>query len=226
MPRLDGLLWATIRSAYDASRALLYAIAYRNHLEGACMPDAPKASAEGILETFPELRDIGDEALRETVVEIWLEVLEESGWDAVSQVPKHPYKVPASVTLVDHTRSVTQMAVAVAEVAERVQGIAFDRDLLIAAANLHDVSKLLEFEPSESGGQASRFGHLIQHGFFGAHKMWEKGLPLEMVHNVIVHTTTSRYLPQTWEAVIVHYVDYLDSDALNLVHGVPLNIKK
>lgn len=121
MPRLDGLLWATIRSAYDASRALLYAIAYRNHLEGACMPDAPKASAEGILETFPELRDIGDEALRETVVEIWLEVLEESGWDAVSQVPKHPYKVPASVTLVDHTRSVTQMAVAVAEVAERVR---------------------------------------------------------------------------------------------------------
>ncbi|WP_165970580.1 HD domain-containing protein [Actinomadura sp. 6K520] len=186
---------------------------------------ANKATAEEILDTFPELRDVADDTLRETVVEIWQEVLNESGWQSVGDVPKHPYKVPASVKLVEHTRSTTQMAVAVAEVVERVQGIPFDRDLLIAAANLHDVSKLLEFEPSEKGGRASRFGHLIQHGFYGAHKMWNKGLPLEMVHNVIVHTATSKYVPQTWEAVIVHYVDMLDSSALNLLHGVPATIK-
>lgn len=175
--------------------------------------------AEDVLATFPELRDIADRALRDAVAEIWLEVLAESGWDALSDVPKHPYKVPSSVKLVEHTRSTTQMAVAVAEVAERIQGIPFDRDLLIAAANLHDVSKLVEFEPSAEGGRASRFGRLVQHGVYGAHKMWTKGLPLEMVHNVIVHTETSRYQPQTWEAVIVHAVDALDSRALDLLHG-------
>lgn len=190
------------------------------------LPTSPhKATAEDVLDTFPELRDIADDGLRETVVEIWQEVLDESDWESIADVPKHPYKVPASVRLVEHTRSTTQMAVAVAEVAERVQGIPFDRDLLIAAANLHDVSKLLEFEPSAAGGQASRFGHLVQHGFYGAHKMWNKGLPLEMVHNVIVHTATSRYLPQTWEAVVVHYVDVLDSKALDLLHGAPAAVE-
>ncbi|WP_214402221.1 HD domain-containing protein [Pseudonocardia lacus] len=186
----------------------------------------PKVTAAEVLETFPELTGIADGALRDAVVEIWQEVLQESDWDHLDQVPKHPVKLPASSSLVDHTRAVTQMAVAVAEVAERVRGIPFDRDLLIACANLHDVSKLKEFEPSAEGGRASRFGYLVQHGVYGAHKMWQKNLPLEMVHNILVHTTTSRYLPQTWEAVIVHYVDYLDSDGLNLQHGVPLNIKK
>ncbi len=186
---------------------------------------AHKATAEDVLGTFPELLDIADDDLRATVVEIWQEVLDESGWESIEDVPKHPYKVPTTVKLVEHTRSTTQMAVAVAEVVERVQGIPFDRDLLIAAANLHDVSKLLEFEPSDAGGQASRFGRLIQHGFYGAHKMWNKGLPLEMVHNVIVHTETSRYQPQTWEAVIVHYVDVLDSKALDLLHGDPAPIE-
>lgn len=180
---------------------------------------AHKATIDDVLDAFPELREIEDDRLRETVVEIWQEVLDESEWQSIADVPKHPYKVPATVKLVEHTRSTTQMAVAVAEVAERVQGIPFDRDLLIAAANLHDVSKLLEFEPSDEGGRASRFGHLIQHGFYGAHKMWDKGLPLEMVHNVIVHTETSNYQPQTWEAVVVHAVDVLDSKALDLLHG-------
>lgn len=190
------------------------------------MPATAETTGQTVLDTFPELLDISDAGLRDAVVAIWLEVLADSDWERLDDVPKHPYKVPADRTLVAHTRSVTQMAVAVAEVAERVQGIAFDRDQLIAGANLHDVSKLMEFEPSESGGQASRFGHLIQHGFYGAHKMWEHGLPLETIHNVIAHTTTSRYVPQTWEAVIVHYVDYLDSDGLNLLFGVPLNIRK
>lgn len=190
------------------------------------MPRPSPPTPEYVFETFPELSEIADAALRDAVVDIWLEVLAESAWDAIADVPKHPYKVPATRNLVDHTRSVTLMALAVAEVSERIQGIGYDRDLLIAGANLHDVSKMLEFEPSDAGGRASVFGHLIQHGFYGAHKIFEKGLPVELAHNVIAHTTTSRYVPQTWEAVIVHYVDYLDSDGLNLAHGVPLNIKK
>ncbi len=190
------------------------------------MTTASKATADQVATAFPELEEIADVALRDAVISIWLEVLDESNWQRLEDVPKHPLKLPASSTLVTHTRAVTQMAVAIAEVVERVRGIPFDRDELIAGANLHDVSKLLEFEPSATGGQASRFGHLIQHGFYGAHKMWEKGLPLEMVHNVIAHTLTSRYVPQTWEAVVVHYADYLDSDGENLLHGIPLNIRK
>jgi putative nucleotidyltransferase with HDIG domain len=190
------------------------------------MTTAPTTTRDGILATFPELLGIEDATLRENVADIWIEVLAESAWERLEDVPKNPYGIPASENLVAHTRAVTRLALAVAEVTKELRDVPYDRDELIATANLHDVSKLMEFEPSESGGQASRFGHLIQHGTYGAHKMWQKGLPIEMVHNILAHTFTSRYVPQTWEAVIVHYVDYLDSDGLNLVHGAKLNIKK
>lgn len=188
--------------------------------------DQSPTTGEAVLALFPELREISDETLRLAVVEIWIEVLAESAWLRIEDVPKHPHKVPASVTLVQHTRAVTQLALAVAEVTERLRGTPYDRDELIAAANLHDVSKLLEFEPSPEGGRASRFGHLVQHGTYGAHKIWQKGLSMELAHAVLAHTFTSRYVPQTWEAVVVHYADYLDSDGLNLQHGIPLSIKK
>lgn len=189
-------------------------------------PTPAPTTRDDVLSTFPELLGIDDAALRDDVVDIWLEVLEESAWGRLGDVPKNPYGIPATESLVDHTRTVTRLALAVAEVTEELRGTTYDRDELIATANLHDVSKLMEFEPSEDGGRASRFGHLIQHGTYGAHKMWQKGFRVEMVHNILAHTFTSKYVPQTWEAVIVHYVDYLDSDGLNLVHGAKLNIKK
>src|SRR5690242_8661880 len=142
--------------------------------------DQPRTTSDAVLGLFPELREIGDETLRAAVVEIWIEVLDESAWSRIEDVPKHPHKVPPSATLVQHTRAVTQLALAVAEVTERVRGTPYDRDELIAAANLHDVSKMLEFEPSPEGGRASRFGHLVQHGAYGAHKIWQKGLSMEL----------------------------------------------
>jgi hypothetical protein len=33
-------------------------------------------------------------------------------------------------------------------------------------------------------------------------------------------------MPSTWEAIIVHYVDYLDSDALLFTHGKKLLLTK
>jgi len=178
-----------------------------------------------VLETFPELTGIEDDQLREAVVGIWLEVLAESAWERIEDVPKNPLKFPDDRNLVKHTRSVTRMALAIAEIAHEMHGLAYDRDLLIAAANLHDVSKMVEFTP-ETESRVSRFGHLIQHGVYGAHKALAKGLPIDVVHNILVHTGGSRYLPQTWEALIVHYADFVDSDGLALDAGSPLLLKK
>ena len=180
------------------------------------------AGIEGLL---PEIRLIADARLRTATAEIWYEAWQESAWSGgpLTAVPKNT-QLPPERKLIQHTRSVTQLALSAAEILRANHGLETDRDILVAAAILHDVCKLYENEPAPDGGAArhSRAGDLIQHGVYGAFKAWEKDLPLDLVHNIVVHTRGSRTLPQTPEALIVHYVDYLDSDSLLLHHDLKL----
>ena len=175
---------------------------------------------------LPELTLIQDPGLRQATTAIWAETLAESEWQSIWEAPKNPETLPESRRLLEHSRSVALQALAVAEIIERVHGIGFNRDELVAAALLHDVSKLLEYGPGSEGAGKSEKGRKIQHGFLGALKAVKHGMPLDVVHNIIVHTHNSRHMPQTHEAIIVHYVDYLDSDALLFAEHRPLLLKK
>lgn len=184
------------------------------------------AECAAIATDLPEVDLIEDIALRHAVCEIWAEALAASNWKSLGDVPKNPETLPETRRLLEHSRSVALQALAVARVVRDVHKIGFDSDTLIAAALLHDVSKLVEYEPTADGAAKSRRGELIQHGVWGAFKAWEKGLPEDLVHNIIVHTNNSKHAPRTWEAILVHYVDYLDSDALLFAEGRPLLLKK
>ena len=175
---------------------------------------------------LPELALIQDPGLRQLTAAIWAETLAESEWQNIQDAPKNPGTLPDTRRLVEHSRSVALQALAVAETIERLHGIGFNRDELVAAALLHDVSKLLEYSPVGEGAGKSEKGRKIQHGFLGALKAVEHGMPLDVVHSIIVHTHNSRHMPQTHEAIIVHYIDYLDSDALLFAEHRPLLLKK
>jgi putative nucleotidyltransferase with HDIG domain len=174
---------------------------------------------------LPEISLIEEDRLRIATAEIWYEAWKESVWadGPLTEVPKNT-ELPPERKLIQHTRSVTQLALASAEILKANYGLDFDRDLLISAAILHDVCKLYETELRADGksSQHSAAGKLIQHGVYGAFKAWEKDLPLDLVHNIVSHTRSSKTLPKTREALIVHYVDYLDSDTLLLNHGLKL----
>lgn len=177
-----------------------------------------------IRDLLPEAEWIHDSWLRSAVLSIWGEAVAEGGWDDPMRCPKHPVDTPAT-PLIDHVRSVTRQAVAVADIVADQYGIAIDRDTLIAGALLHDVSKLVESEPTEAqSGQArkSKLGGLFQHGVLGAFKAWARELPPEVIHIIITHTDQSRLAPKTVEGIIVHYVDYCDSDLLLHLAGRPL----
>lgn len=177
---------------------------------------------EEIRRLLPELGAIGDPSLADAVVEIWAEVWRTSQWEQLSDVPKNPKRLDRR-PLIPHVRSVTQMAIAAGRIIQEQHGIAVDMDLLIAGALLHDVSKLAEYEPHmESAGRSSKTGELIQHGVLAASQILQRGLPLELTHLVLSHTDASKVLPKTIEAVILHYVDYADSDVLLLDAGQPL----
>jgi putative nucleotidyltransferase with HDIG domain len=175
---------------------------------------------------FPEIEQISDPDLRARVIEIWIECWHESSWARIEDAPKNP-NLGTERRLHEHVRAVTQEAVATAQIVEERHGIAVDRDTLLAAALLHDVSKLVEYQPEPSGGAGkSPLGRLAQHAVYGAHKAWEKGLSEEIIHIIITHTHNSGVPPRTLEGVIVHYVDYLDTDALLFDAGGKLDLHK
>jgi putative nucleotidyltransferase with HDIG domain len=179
-----------------------------------------------VLSALPEIGDISDGSLRDAVTRVWSRAWRSSGWQRLDEVPKSP-DLPARRTLVTHTRAVTRIAAGITDVVTGLHGVTVDRDATLAIALLHDVSKLHEFERDAAGGaRFSPTGRLYQHGFLGAHWMAEEGLPTELVHGVIAHTPLSAVVPQTQEAVIVHYADFADSDVQLLDAGRRLFCKR
>jgi putative nucleotidyltransferase with HDIG domain len=172
-----------------------------------------------VRDLFPELAQVADPELANKAVEIWAETWKESPWKRIEDAPKNPETVAPRHKLVPHTRAVTVQGIAMAKATQEFHDLPVNLDLVIAGCNLHDVSKLMEYEPGGDGSGKSRFGGMIQHAAYGVHKALAHGLPLELVHIVGSHTTQSRLAPKTTEAIIVYYADYADSDALMLEAG-------
>ncbi len=113
-----------------------------------------------------------------------------------------------------------------AKLVKEFHDIEVNRDMLLAGALLHDLSKVMEINVVGENFQESEFGKKIQHGFYAAYKAYEKQLPLELQHMLITHTPKSNVLPQSIEAVILHYIDFTDTDILNQSLGIPLMLKR
>src|SRR5262245_3007255 len=165
-------------------------------------PDVLATRLAEVARRLPELDLIGSAELRRAVAEIWVECWQESGWDRLEDAPKSPSE-PARLSLVRHTRGVTRLALAMAETARDTYRVGFDRDRLVAGALLHDVSKLVEWEPGPAGTVATRRGTLVQHGVYAAHKAWQHDLPDVLVHIIVSHSEQSARPPATWECELV-----------------------
>ena len=172
-----------------------------------------KVSREDIVKEFPMLEDITDAEIRNSVVDIWGEVLETSAWDDLL-TPRSSERDP-DISLVSHTRGVTRNAICIAKNAEEEYGTVIDYNELIASCLLHDVSKLLEFEPSgdgKIGARETEIAQKYQHGFYGAYYAEKHGLSGNIVSNIISHTPFSRMLPVSYEGIILIHADAADSD--------------
>ena len=98
---------------------------------------------EQVRDTFPELADIEDDALREQVVEAWRLGLSRGGWRDIADVP-YAWNIH-EVTNVEHVRGVTRIAVDAAEQQRDFHGADPDFDVVRAACLLHDVGKCYEY---------------------------------------------------------------------------------
>ena len=126
---------------------------------------APNTSLVGaivgpdIFSLLPEIDMIGDHALREQVVTVWDVALERSAFDDLRSIPFTLLIENLDDTLIEHTARVTRTAMAAGKARGDV-----DMDTLVAGALLHDVGKVLEYEPGPGGVVVkSEMGKRLRH---------------------------------------------------------------
>jgi putative nucleotidyltransferase with HDIG domain len=160
---------------------------------------------------YPELGWIGDAGLAEKVAKVWNEAYVRGGWkgDDIRAIPFTLLVGETKITLVEHTRLVTGICMAVAETMRNVGGIALNGDYLIAGALLHDVGKLVEYRRTEAGFQVSRSGRLLRHPLSGMGLAMKEDLPEDVYHIIAVHSREGEGSYRSPEAIVLHHADFI-----------------
>ncbi|MFB6132516.1 MAG: HD domain-containing protein [Halanaeroarchaeum sp.] len=169
---------------------------------------------DAIREAFPELEAIDDADLRAGVVEAWTIAATENDVEDLHAVPWLP---PTQRDLglddeylVDHVRDVTVGARLLAEMLDDRRPVDLSLDLVVAGGLIHDVSKLAEFD----GMNATPVYDLLGHPYYGVHVVERAGLPVELAHVVLSHTSRTTVEPATLEAAIVKRADEVAAAAI------------
>lgn len=180
-----------------------------------------KPNIEDVRKAFPDLARIENRELEEKVVRIWCDVWRESEWEDLSDCPYNSL-VP-EMSLVKHVNQVVRGASDLAVRGRESVGLDIDEDILLVAGLLHDVSKLVEYEPgTDEKAKKSDLGARYQHAFYGAFKAQAAGFPLPVIQIIINHTISSNVIPDTPEALCVYYSDMCAADLARLNSGVSL----
>ncbi len=171
-----------------------------------------------VLSIFPEIKQIQSPALRQGVLKVWNLAISESGVKNLDSVPFSPEV--SGVSLVEHIRFVLKAALSIADQLEKAHRYKIDRDLLIAAALLHDLGKIFEYRRKNGKFRKTEIGKFFPHGFWGTFLTLREGLPLDLAHLVSSHAHISPVAPQLLEGIILHYADFTHADALRFSQGL------
>lgn len=112
--------------------------------------------------------------------------------------------------LIDHTYSVTNMCIMMAEHFNKLYKIDINMDVLIASALLHDAIKVYEWKMGPMGVERNNIK--LDHTAWGTAELYANDFPEEVLHCVAAHAgdmgTTK---PETAEATILHTMDNFDA---------------
>jgi 7,8-dihydroneopterin 2',3'-cyclic phosphate phosphodiesterase len=118
--------------------------------------------------------------------------------------------------LIQHTVSVTLIAMEIANVLQEAYQIDFiEKDLIIAGGILHDIYKPLTYAKNGEKYERSRLGSKIDHTSLIFAEAWHREFPLELLHVILSHHGKgAATIPRSLEALILHLADYVDSNLM------------
>lgn len=167
-------------------------------------------------EEMPEILWIEDADLRQKVTDAWVAAIESSSFSRVGDMrASGNYDTPRlrRGSQADHIRSVTRMAVKIAEeMSDLFPGFPCDRDILIAGCLCHDIGKVWEFDPEnvkrwKENPRATGMPS-IRHPGYGIHICLTMGLPEKVAHMSAAHSGEGELLVRSLENVILNRADY------------------
>lgn len=171
-----------------------------------------KQETEYVEGLIPEVKEIKDHDLRDKVVKAWITAWRNGKYKRIEDA-MYSY---GNVTLHQHTRAVTRICMASADILQELHGVRVNRDYLIAAALLHDIDKYITITVDEKGKHVRDTKFV--HGYIQAKIAQDVGIPDEIAHAVLVHSrhrfTDSR--PETIEAAVLQDADILAMNPLIL----------
>jgi hypothetical protein len=187
--------------------------------------DVSESEASRLTTWLPELEFVPDGVARDRCLRVWAGGLRAGGWVDPTIAPTL-FGVPVSTNanLARHTGRVIEACLGVANALNR--GTPIDVGVLLEAAALHDVAKLVEYEPTASGFALSEIGRSVHHAAIGASWAIAAGSPVGVVQAIYSHTPQVRAVPKTVEAIILFAVDQVDADATMLLVGREPLIKR
>jgi len=179
---------------------------------------------------FPEMEWIADAQLKESCLKTWVAAADLGQWDK-DTLCRLPFVIKelkgCPVTLVEHVRNVTRLAVGIQEqfsIAYK-EYVAVERDVVIAGALLHDVGKLIEYSCTAGSYVYSEQGQFLRHPLAGAMLAERCGVPAKVVHIIATHSFEGDRSFRTPEAFIVRNADWLNFDFLSFRFPSQMNHK-
>ncbi len=172
---------------------------------------------DDVRKALPELELISDEVLREKTLDVWIDAMEQGGWE-VSDLEDIPFTllIDTGVSFLEHTRSVTRTSVAIAETMSGFYGerMPINMDYLVSGGILHDVGKLLEYKRDGGKYSKSDVGKDLRHPFSGTALAFQHGVPSEICHMIAAHAKEGDGVRRTPEAFIIHHADFANFESL------------
>jgi putative nucleotidyltransferase with HDIG domain len=173
---------------------------------------------------FPEIARIQDPTLRAQVTACWIDAWHQSQYSTLEEAIFSP-QIPGC-RLIDHIRAVASIATHIAKMLAHHHQISINHDVVLAGALLHDIDKMIIYEKTPQGYQQAQILTQFPHGYLGARLAHQHGIPDALEHLILSHTRRQLIIPTTIEAIIVHYADFADYDALAYTTHRPLLLNK
>ncbi len=177
-----------------------------------------EALRSGVRASLPELEQIADVDLRERCVDAWVMALSETEFERIEDIPPtgtpvSPYLKPP-LTQADHMRGTATIALGMVEGLEQIAGkTRINRDLVLAAALLHDVGKAWEVSPRNlarwKADPAAAGNPSFRHSAYGAHICLTVGLPETVAHTAGYHSGggEGEWIQRSMENTVVYLAD-------------------
>lgn len=173
-----------------------------------------------IREVFPSLKELKDQELAGKIAKAWIEAFEMSSWERLEDCWLDPGS-DRLVRLVDHINCQADMMEAVNEAIVKYHpDCGCDVELLKELALMHDISKVVEFEPDGNGRcRHSKFDYYYQHALLGAYLAKKYGMPEKLVHLIYTHADKCPTNPQYREGWFFTHIDHLHWDMAMFTHS-------